>query len=171
MISLINCPPRDMNSYYSGCTLFLEDHTPVQLDSFNNDKVAVVVSSTQTHVVGHADLKVQYLRPFFDENGRVHGVQVARSYKRAPVYDRSVYNELKQFSLGQLPSTFKDGYGRVAYNFFVKPLSRKLPSALWYYDECVGFYANGAFYVKDEYINQRLCKVLGGTHVVYTLQI
>lgn len=171
MIPLINCPVRDLSSYYSGCTLFLEDHTPVQVEGVNNDKTFVVVSNTQAMAVSNKELFVQYLKPFFDSNGNIHGVSVARSYKRAPSYDRDVYSELKLMSEGSLPPTYKDGYGRLAYNFFVKPLNRRVESALWYYDECVGFCKDNEFYVKDNFIKERLVKATGGKYVAHSLEI
>ena len=172
MIPLIKCNQRDLGSYYSGCTLFTTDLKPVQSEGVNSDGTfTCITAEMQTQIIKASDLYVQYLRPFFDSRGVIHGVQVGRSYKRAPRYNHDVLSELEQFAKGELPMTFDGEFGRVSYQFFVKPAARKLKTALFYYDELVGFFAEGAFYVPDEYIRERLSKILGDKYVVHPCQI
>ena len=172
MIKIISASASDQSSYYSGCTVFDEDGMPWHVEAVEQDCFFVSDHLGSVTHIPKDDVRIHYLRPFYDKDGGIHGVQVARSYKRAPVYDKHVFPDLKGMVDGTFKSTFNGETGRIGPQFYVKKDNR-VEGLLLYYNEVCGFLKDKTFFLVDEFLSARLSATIqkeGLEYVVSRIQ-
>lgn len=168
MIKLIAAPAGDMASYYNGCTVFDKDKKPWRVVDCASSGVHCDDSTGEILLFNRGDLFVHYLPPFFSESGDIIGVEVSRSYKRAPTYDFESYEDLACIMDGTFKSTFNGTVGRIGRTFFCEP-DRRIQCAVKYFSELCGFFKEGTFFITDDNLAERLSNLLsqeGSEYVV-----
>lgn len=168
MIRLISCNKSDMQAYYNGTTLMmLRDGKPhaVNVTEILTRAELRVQDARGSFSMSRADLYVKYFEPFYTDDGRVLGVRSQRSYKRAPVYDRSDLKYLDTISDSGLTSTFNGTQGRIGSQFYVTQANRIY--VLAYLGELVGFFKDNVFFVKDSCISERLRELIKKEELPY----
>jgi len=171
MIPLMNCSPSDLGSYYNGCTVFDSDKKPWLVRECGSNSIHCQDDKGTSKAFSRTDLFVHYLPPFFTRNGDIIGVEVSRSYKRAPTYDLSVYPEIASILDGSFKSTFDGKVGRIGRMFFCEP-DRRIDCAVKYFTDLCGFFKEGILYITDDFLAERLQQILseeGSSYVVRTV--
>lgn len=171
MIPLMNCSASDLGSYYNGCTVFDSYKQPWLVRECGSSGIHCQDQDGNSKVFDRTELFVHYLPPFFTPSGDIVGVEVSRSYKRAPTYDTSVFPELSNILDGSFESTFDGKVGRIGRMFFCEP-DRRIECAVKYFTDLCGFFKEGIFYITDDFLAERLKQILseeGSSYVVRTV--
>lgn len=169
MIPLMSCSPRDLQSYYSGCTVFDADHQPFTVADCSSTSVILVDQNSNAVSKNKKELFVHYFEPFYDASGEMHGLNVSRSYKRAPSYEQRVFPELRALLKGEFKSTFDGATGRIGKRFYANR-DLRLGSVLSYNTELCGFYREGTFFVPDMFLAERLRDQINSEGLSYVVQ-
>lgn len=162
MIQLINCNSDDMRAYYNGTTL-IHLGSPVNVEEIVNKTTLVVDNGRRSLEVTRNELRVHFFTPFYTDYGAYIGTLAARNYKRAPFYDPSIFQYLKELlDTGTLKSTFDGQVGRLGTQFYCTS-----DGVVMYGDEPVGVHRDGLLVVKDPCIHERLKLLITKEGLVY----
>ena len=162
MIQLINCNRDDMRAYYNGTTL-IHHGSPVNVEDVVSKTTLTVYDGSRNLAVTRNELRVHFFTPFFTDDGCYVGTLAARSYKRAPFYDPSLFRYLKELlDTGTLKSTFDGQAGRLGTQFYCTS-----DGVVMYCEEYVGVHRDGLLVVKDSCVYERLKLLIAKEGLVY----
>lgn len=171
MIRLIPCSRSDTQSYYSGCTVVYRNDKgeliPCIVHEVPSKSELYVRAGGGAFAVSKQDVFVKYFEPYVDDHGNVIGVETARSYKRAPVYDASQLKYLKDLLGSGLKSTFNGVQGRIGSQYYVH--EHRSVNYLVHLGEPIGLYNDGAFFIKDAALAERFRECINEEGLTYNV--